>query len=141
MKAFYGDATLQATLEQAGVGAAGTFVLSVSGFRGAEEVIRLAREINPRIHILARPRYLADIPAVRRAGADRVFFGEGEVALAMTESVLVDLGATPEQLTGKGRRCTTICFHGRTTFAGANVPLAPRQMWVIIAFAPLRGGR
>ena len=97
VKAFYGDATLQAILEQAGVGATGTFVLSVSGFRGAEEVIRLARGIHPRIHILARTRYLADIPAVRRAGATR-FFRTGEVALAMTESVLVDLGTTPEQI-------------------------------------------
>lgn len=98
VKAFYGDATLRTTLELAGVGAAGTFVLSISGFRGAEEVIRLAREINPKIHILARTRYLADIPALRRAGADRVFSGEGEVALAMTESVLADLGATPDQI-------------------------------------------
>ncbi len=98
VKAFYGDATLRTTLELAGVGAAGTFVLSISGFRGAEEVIRLAREINPKVHILARTRYLADIPALRRAGADRVFSGEGEVALAMTESVLADLGATPDQI-------------------------------------------
>ena len=98
VKAFYGDATLRATLEHAGVGAAGTFVLSLSGFRGAEEVIRLAREINPRTHILARTRYLADIPALRRAGADRVFSGEGEVALAMTEYVLAGLGATPDQI-------------------------------------------
>jgi CPA2 family monovalent cation:H+ antiporter-2 len=98
LKAIYGDATLQTTLEQAGVGAARTFVLSVSGFRGAEEVIRLAREINPGIHIIARTRYLSDIPALRRAGADRVFSGEGEVALAMTETILADLGATPEQI-------------------------------------------
>jgi CPA2 family monovalent cation:H+ antiporter-2 len=98
IEAFYGDATLRPTLEQAGVGTARTFVLSVSGFRGAEEAIRLAREINPRIHIIARTRYLSDIPALRRAGADRVFSGEGEVALAMTEYVLSDLGATPEQI-------------------------------------------
>ena len=98
LKAFYGDATLRATLEQAGVGVARTFILSVSGLRGAEEVIRLAREINPQVHILARTRYLADIPALRRAGADRVFSGEGEVALGMTEYVLTDLGATPEQI-------------------------------------------
>ena len=73
-------------------------ILSVSGFRGAEEVIRLAREINPQIHILARTPYLADIPALRRAGADRVFSGEGEVALGMTEYILADLGATPDQI-------------------------------------------
>lgn len=98
VKAFYGDGTLRATLEEAGVGAAGTFVLSVSGLRSAEEIIRLAREINPKIKILARTRYLADIPALRRAGADQVFSGEGEVALAMTEHVLTNLGATPEQI-------------------------------------------
>ena len=120
MKAFYGDATLQATLEQAGVGATGTFVLSVSGFRGAEEVIRLAREINPRIHILARTRYLAHIPAVRRAGADRVFFGEGEVALAMTESVLVDLGATPEQIDRQKAQVHNDLFSWENNFRGCQ---------------------
>ena len=40
LEAFYGDATLQTTLEQARVDAAGTFVLSLSEFRGAEEAIR-----------------------------------------------------------------------------------------------------
>ena len=94
----YGDGTLRTTLEEAGLGAAGTFVLSVSGLRSAEEIIRLAREINPKVRILARTRYLADIPALRHAGADRVFSGEGEVALAMAEHVLTDLGATPEQI-------------------------------------------
>ena len=56
------------------------------------------RDINPRAHILARTSYLADIRRLREAGADRVFAGEGEVALAMIESVLSDLGATPEQI-------------------------------------------
>jgi monovalent cation:H+ antiporter-2, CPA2 family len=98
VNAFYGAATLQTTLEQADVGSAGTFVLSVSGLRGAEEVIRLARELNPGIHIIARTRHLSAIPALRRAGADRVFSGEGEVALAMTEAILSDLGATPDPI-------------------------------------------
>jgi CPA2 family monovalent cation:H+ antiporter-2 len=35
---------------------------------------------------------------MRRAGADVVFSGEGEVALAMTEFMLRQLGATPEQM-------------------------------------------
>ena len=73
-------------------------MLSVSGFKSAGEVIKMAREMNPRIHILARAAYLADIPELRAAGADRVFSGEGEVALGMTEYVLSHLGATPEQI-------------------------------------------
>ncbi|MBA3948466.1 MAG: hypothetical protein H0X44_00795 [Acidobacteria bacterium] len=34
----------------------------------------------------------------RQAGADRVFSGEAEVALAMTEAMLGRLGATAEQI-------------------------------------------
>ncbi len=97
-RAIFGDATLSSILEQAGVRTAGTLVLSVSGFTNAGEVIKMARDMNPHIHILARAAYLADIPALRAAGADRVFSGEGEVALGMTEYVLAHLGATPEQI-------------------------------------------
>jgi CPA2 family monovalent cation:H+ antiporter-2 len=35
---------------------------------------------------------------MRKAGAAEVFSGEGEVALAMTDSILRRLGSTPEQL-------------------------------------------
>jgi CPA2 family monovalent cation:H+ antiporter-2 len=35
---------------------------------------------------------------LRQAGADLVFSGEGEVALAFTEAILEHLGATPEQI-------------------------------------------
>ena len=65
---------------------------------GGEEVIRLARELNPKVRVLARSPTCAKTADLRRAGADVVFSGEGEVALAMTESVLRQLGATPEQI-------------------------------------------
>ena len=35
---------------------------------------------------------------LREAGADVVFSGEGEVALAFTTEILGDLGATPDQI-------------------------------------------
>jgi CPA2 family monovalent cation:H+ antiporter-2 len=35
---------------------------------------------------------------MHKAGAAEVFSGEGEVALAMTDSILRRLGSTPEQL-------------------------------------------
>ena len=64
----------------------------------SEEVIRLARELNPRISVLARTAHLRDAEALRRAGAQTVFSGEGEVALALIEDVLRRLGATPDQI-------------------------------------------
>jgi len=97
-RAVYGDAGHRETLEAAGVARAATLILSSSGLSAASEVIRLARELNPDIRVLVRAAYLRERPGLREAGADEVYTGEGEVALAMTEAVLRDLGAIPEQI-------------------------------------------
>ena len=65
---------------------------------GSTEIIRTARELNPSIRVLARTPYLRDLPSLTKAGADAVFTGEGEVALALTEAILEQLGATPDQI-------------------------------------------
>jgi CPA2 family monovalent cation:H+ antiporter-2 len=96
--AVYGDVTQPATLEASGVNNADTLVLTSAGMGSAAEVIRMARENNPRIHVLARAQYLRDLPELLKAGADQVFTGEGEVALSLTETILDRLGATPEQI-------------------------------------------
>jgi monovalent cation:H+ antiporter-2, CPA2 family len=96
--AVYGDASYRETLKAAGVDLAETLVLSASGLTGAEELVRLARELNPAIRVIARSAYLSERAALRGAGADEVYAGEGEVALAMSESVLRRLGATAEQI-------------------------------------------
>src|SRR5438034_6650535 len=41
-------------------------------------VIRQARDLNPSIRVLARTPYLRGGAALRRAGADEVFSGEGD---------------------------------------------------------------
>src|SRR5262249_1000381 len=71
---------------------------SSSTMQGAGEVIRVARELNPKLVIFARSTYLRELAELREAGADVVVSGEGEVALSMTEFLLRELGATPEQL-------------------------------------------
>ena len=96
--AIYGDAAHRQTLEQAGLRGAVALVFSSSQTAGTTEAIRLARELSPRTLIVARANYLRELPALRRAGADLVFAGEGEVALSMTEALLEHLGATPEQI-------------------------------------------
>ena len=47
---------------------------------------------------LARGAYLRDLPELKAAGADSVYTGEVEVALAFVEDLLLRLGATPEQV-------------------------------------------
>ena len=96
--AIYGDASHPETLKQAGVARADILILSASSIQAGKEVIRSAREMNPDIRVLARTAYLREVPELKAAGADGVFAGEGEVALAMTEFILDSFGATPEQV-------------------------------------------
>jgi len=98
IRAFYGDSTHRETIEAAGVKGAVAFVLTSSGMHGSAEAIRLAREVNPNVHVFARAGYLKEIPSLRGAGADVVFSSEGEIALSMTEFMLRHLGASEEQI-------------------------------------------
>jgi len=98
IEAIYGDATQLETLEAARVGSAGTLILGSAGMTDTTGVISLSRQLNPRIRVLSRASYLREVPALRQAGADRVYSGEGEVALAFTEDILDHLGATAEQI-------------------------------------------
>jgi CPA2 family monovalent cation:H+ antiporter-2 len=93
----YGDAAHRDTLLAAGIQRAGTLVMSTDVENGAE-VVRLARELNGSVTVLARTMHLREREKLRQAGAQAVFSGEGEVALALTETVLRRLGATPEQI-------------------------------------------
>ena len=96
ISAVYGDARHPNSLITAGLRHAGNLI--ISGDAGARDITQIAREINPRVHIFVRSVYLRDVPPLRSAGAEQVFSGEGEVALAMTEAVLRRLGATADQI-------------------------------------------
>jgi CPA2 family monovalent cation:H+ antiporter-2 len=96
--AIYGDATRRETLEAAGIGKAGSLILGSAGMANSADVIRTARVINPHVKVLARASYLRDVPSLKQAGANSVYSGEGEVALAFIEDILDSLGATPEQI-------------------------------------------
>jgi CPA2 family monovalent cation:H+ antiporter-2 len=54
IEAVYGDTTKRDTLEAAGVAHAGTVILTSAGMGDAAEVIRMARELNPKVQVLAR---------------------------------------------------------------------------------------
>ncbi len=108
--AIYGDATRVETLEAAGVPRAGSLILGSAGMANSAEVIRTARGLNANIRVLARAPYLRDVPTLKDAGANRVYSGEGEVALAFIEDILDNLGATPEQIDRERARA-----HGELT--------------------------
>jgi CPA2 family monovalent cation:H+ antiporter-2 len=112
-RAVYGDANQTNVLEQAGIAHARTIILSASGSAGSVEAIRAARKLNPRIHVVARADYLGQAESLLKVGADEVVSGEGEVVLAMTDSILRRLGATPDQMDEERARIRAELFHRR----------------------------
>ena len=96
--AIYGDAARPETLEAAGLSKAGSLILGSAGMANSADVIRTARALNPHVRVLARAPYLRDVASLKSAGANSVYSGEGEVALAFIEDILDTLGATPEQI-------------------------------------------
>jgi CPA2 family monovalent cation:H+ antiporter-2 len=96
--AVYGDVNQREVLEKAGIAGAASLILSASGMAAATEAVRAAREINPDIYVVARADYLRETESLHHAGASEVFSGEGEVALAIADSILQRLGTSSEQV-------------------------------------------
>jgi monovalent cation:H+ antiporter-2, CPA2 family len=114
VSAVYGDGSHRDTLERAGVERAISVILSSSNVSGSEEVIRLARELNPAVQVLARSSYIHEVPGLKKAGAKQVISAEAEVALALTVTILQSLGATPDQIDQERERVYSDLFGRRS---------------------------
>ena len=97
IRAVHGDAAQGELLRQAGISRANSLIFTASG-TPPESVIRMAKDLNPNVVVLARSAYLNEVEQLRSAGAHIIVAAEAEVALAMTERVLMGIGATAEQL-------------------------------------------
>lgn len=93
-----GDASHVETLKAAGVQTAISLILSASNIHQASNVIQMTRLLNPTIQILVRSAYIGQRHSLLTQGADHVIAEESEVALAMAETILRNLGATAEQI-------------------------------------------
>jgi CPA2 family monovalent cation:H+ antiporter-2 len=84
----YGDASHPDTLIAAGLRHARSLIITTPDIPAVEEVIRLARDLNPAIRIFARTHYLREETALIRAGADEVLSGERAVAVALADRAI-----------------------------------------------------
>ena len=98
VRAVYGDATHRDTLAEAGAANSDNLILTSAAMHEGRETIRHAKELNANIRVLARASYLREVQGLKDAGAETVVSAEIEVALALTEAILVRLGATPDQI-------------------------------------------
>jgi len=88
----YGDSTNDIVLRRAGVTRARAVIVLVSDPRAMQQTIRHCRSLNPALFILARARYVADIPTFAAAGADEVVAEEFETSLEIARRTVKSLG-------------------------------------------------
>ena len=88
----YGDSTNDAVLRRTGIDRARAAVVLLADPRATKQTIRHCRVLNPGIFLLARTRYLADIPGLSAAGADEVVAEEFESSIEIAGRTLRRLG-------------------------------------------------
>ena len=113
----HGDASHPEILKHAALDKAEGLIITGRGI-DSSELVRRARELNPRIRILARVTYLAEAEALRALGVNEVFSSEGEIALSMTDSLLEQLGASAQQIDQERDRVRRELFLPQATPGG-----------------------
>src|SRR5205814_1206939 len=86
--AFYGDATREEILHALGVERARLFVVAISDPAATRRMVRVARGVNQDLFIIARTRYVVEIPELTRLGADVVIPEEFETSVEIFARVL-----------------------------------------------------
>ncbi|HQV73621.1 MAG TPA: NAD-binding protein, partial [Dokdonella sp.] len=74
-------------LKDANIGTARALLLAISQALEAGPIIRLARESNPGIAILARAHSDEEVAYLHKVGVDATIMGESEIARSMCDSV------------------------------------------------------
>ena len=90
--AFYGDATREEILRTLGVERARLMVVAISDPEATRRMVRVARALNPGLHIIARTRYVVEIPELTRLGANAVIPEEFETSIEIFSRVLGHYG-------------------------------------------------
>ena len=90
--AVYGDGSHRDILKESGIDQARYLLITLPDLSGAMAVITTARNLNPKIKILVRTRYLASRDSLAAMGIKTIAFEEEEVARAMVEMVLHEVG-------------------------------------------------
>src|SRR5437773_8858149 len=96
--AFYGDATREEILRALGIDRARMLVIAISDPAATRRMVRIARGINPGVHIIARTRYVVEIPELLRLGANDVIPEEFETSIEIFARVLAHYGVEPREI-------------------------------------------
>ncbi len=85
---YHGDAKQPAVLDHLGVKTATVLTIVISDPAAVRAITAEARKMNPSLHIVARTRYLGEVEALQKLGADNVVAEEFESAIEVFSRVL-----------------------------------------------------
>jgi CPA2 family monovalent cation:H+ antiporter-2 len=94
----FGDATRPALLERLQVARARLAAVAISDPGGTRSCVAMLRSLAPRLRIVARTRYVAEVDALAQLGADVVVVEEFEAAIDIVVAVLRDFGFPAESV-------------------------------------------
>ena len=96
--AFYGDATREEILRALGVDRARMLVIAISDPAATRAMVRVARDINTQLYIVARTRYVVEIPELTRLGANAVIPEEFETSIEIFARVLAHYNVPRDEI-------------------------------------------
>ena len=96
--AFYGDATREEILRALGIERARLFVIAISDPSATRRMVRVARDLNPKVYIIARTRYVVEIPELTRLGANVVIPEEFETSIEIFSRVLAHYNVPRDEI-------------------------------------------
>ncbi len=86
--AYYGDASYPEVLKSLGITAAKVMVFALSDPAGTRRGTKIAKELNPHLHIIVRTKYMGEISNLSELGADQVVPEEFETSVEIFSRVL-----------------------------------------------------
>lgn len=131
--AIFGDAMSEAILESAGVERASHLVLTLPHAANRAAIVALARNLNPKLKIFVRARYLREREDLEQVGATAAIFEEAEAAVALARLVLADTGSGRESIEHAVRDIRTrLILDNVTTLRGRpirNIMVPWTRVW------------
>lgn len=86
---FYGDAAQEQVLKRSGIANARVLVIAISDAAATRRITSIANNINPKLHIIARTRFVHEVKPLYDLGADEVIPEEYETSIEIFARVLM----------------------------------------------------
>lgn len=117
----YGDASRKEVLHHVGAEKANILVAAISDPVSTRHTVALARELNPKLRVIVRTRYMSEVDDLYHLGAHQVIPEEFETSVEISSRVLREYGVTRNVIQ---REMEAVRSEGYQMLRSASLPLA-----------------